>query len=591
MQRPTFVRGMFMSFRNRVFLPIALFSLAFLVACGSSSNKAAPPPTGGFGNSNFNGTYVFSFSGTDYSAESLGDNPSFFAAAGTLTANGSGGLTGTIDLVDPDLEAALGISSFVYTGLSATGNYSVTADGRGTGSINFTIPSSSSVTFGLDFVLTSNSHGLITRFDTNGTGSGTLDLQTSGVAQTALAGSYSFALSGADSSGNPLGTVGSVTLGATGAVTSGIEDFNDNGNSTNLQALALQTSSGIFVPASGSAAGTATLTTNNGEFPSFGFDVWIIDSTHLKLIETAGNGVLAGDAYVSTGQSFPSGNIVFTTSGNDSEGGPLVSGAVLAAASGTISTGLENWNDTVAGAGSGSPNGSYATTGARTLLTLNGFYNGGWLQANESNTGTYSFAAYPFSYGTSGSGVVLLEVDNGTGGISAGTAFLQSTTSFNTSAQGYGLNLTGADVGENEEGQESSEEVDMIAEFTASSTSDITGLYDVNNAGSLISDYNLNTSNNASYSVSSNGQGTMQFPSLQTNDNSVTGTIGLTFYTVDGSNNIFLETDTSGQLTTGSFQLQSAPGSSAESAMLPHFAMAHPTAKGALKARQNRQKK
>jgi hypothetical protein len=566
---------------------IAIFALAFLVACGSSSNSATAPPTGGFSKSNFSGTYVFAFSGTDFTTSSAADSASFFAAAGTLTASGTGGLTGTLDLNDPELAAALGLSSNVQTGLSASGSYNVTADGRGSGTLTVSV-GGTSYPLGIDFVLTSNSHGLITRFDQNGTGSGTLDAQTSGIAQSALSGSYSFALGGIDASGNALGTVGSVTLSASGGVTSGIQDFNDAGNSTNLTALSLQTSSGIFVP-SGSGAGTATLTTGNGLFPSLNFDVWIIDSTHLKLIETDGVAVLAGDAYVSTGQSFPSGNIVFTTSGTDSEGGPLVTGGVLAASSGSISTGLENWNDTVAGAGNGAPAGGYATSGARTTLSLNGFYNGGWGQADESNTGTYTFAAYPFTYGTGGAGAVLLEID-GAGGVSAGTAFLQSTTSFGTSAEGYGLNLTGAAVVEDEEGDETAEEVDMIAEFTATSTSDVTGLYDVNNSGVLISDYNLNASNNASYSINSNGQGTLQFPSLQTNDNSIIGALGLTFYTVDGSNNIFLETDTGGQFTTGSFQLQNASGTSSQARPLPSFAMVHPSAKAA-KARQNLKKK
>ncbi len=584
-----------MSLRNRLLFSAALLSLAFLVGCGSNSNKPTPPPTGGFTNANFSGTYVFSFSGEDFTATNAASNTIFFAAAGTITATpGSGStngtMTATIDLNDPELAAALGLTSNVQTGLSASGNYAITADGRGSGTLSVTI-GSTSYPIGIDFVMTSTNHGLITRFDSNGTGSGTVDTQTSGVAQTALEGSYSFALSGVDTSLNPLGSIGSVTLSSSGAVQSGIQDFNDNGNSTNLTSLQIETSSGIFVPASGSGAGTATLTTGNGLFPSLNFDVWIIDSTHLKLIETDGTAVLAGDAYVSTGQSFPSGNLVFTMSGDDSEGGPLVTGAVLAASGGSITTGVENWNDAVVGAGNGSPAGNYATSGARSALTLTGFYNGGWNQADESNTGTYTFAAYPFSYGTGGAGVVLLEVDAGTGGISAGTAFLQSTTSFGTSAQGYGLNLTGAAVVENDEGEESSEEVDMIAEFTATSSSDVTGLYDVNNSGALISDYNLNTGSNASYSVSSNGQGTLQFPSLQTNSSlSLIGDLGVTFYTVDGTNNIFLETDTSGQFSVGSFQLQNASGSSAKAAMLPHFAMVHPSSKAA-KARQNLKKK
>ena len=57
-----------MSLRTRYILPvIALFSLAFLVAAcgGSGTHSATPPPSGGFSNSNLNGTYTFSVAGAD----------------------------------------------------------------------------------------------------------------------------------------------------------------------------------------------------------------------------------------------------------------------------------------------------------------------------------------------------------------------------------------------------------------------------------------------------------------------------------------------------------------------------------------------
>ena len=146
-------------------------SLIAAVGCGSSSNSITPPPGGSFSNSNLNGTYVFSFAGTDIT----NGNFSFFAMAGKLAANGSGSLTsGTIDINDPALGAALGTSN-VLTGLAATGTYKITADGRGSGTITVTI-NGTTVTFGIDFALMSSSHGLITRFGSGGSGSGTIDL-------------------------------------------------------------------------------------------------------------------------------------------------------------------------------------------------------------------------------------------------------------------------------------------------------------------------------------------------------------------------------------------------------------------------------
>ena len=76
-----------MSVRNGIVLLVALSTLLFLAACGGNGTSIATPvapPSGAFSNSNLNGTYVFSISGTD-----ANDAP--YAIAGTLTANGSGG--------------------------------------------------------------------------------------------------------------------------------------------------------------------------------------------------------------------------------------------------------------------------------------------------------------------------------------------------------------------------------------------------------------------------------------------------------------------------------------------------------------------
>jgi hypothetical protein len=563
-----------MSFCNRIALPfLAAVSLAFLVACGSSSNKATPPPTGGFSDSNFNGTYVFSFTGTDYTNSATTGTQSFFAVAGTLTANGSGGLSGTLDINDPELGTALGING-VQTGVATTGgNYKVTQDGRGTGTITVNIDNAA-YQFGVDFVLTSNSHGLITRFDDNGTGSGTLDLQTSGVAQSALAGSYSFALSGQDSSGNPIGSVGTFTLDGSGNAT-GLQDFNDNGDSSSgLTNLSFASGSTVLA----GTPGTSQLTTT--AFGGLGFDVWVIDATHLKLIETDTSSGLAvaGDAYVSTGQSFPTGNLVFTMGGIDDAGSatPISIGGVFSTSAVPNTSGTEDVNDGGSVGQAPSFGVSYATTSGRTLLSLASIYNGGWPSSSITTTGTYTFAAYPFTYGTGGVGVVLLEVDN-SGGYTAGTAFLQSSTTV-AASQGYGLNLSG---------ENSSGEVDMIAEFSTTS-SGLNGLYDANNAGVTIPDLTFGTSGSpGSYAVAANGRGTLQVP-LQTNSNSVIGTFDATLYTVDGSNVVFIETDTT-QVGTGTFELQNASSSAANSQALPHFELGRPGS--AARAMKSRQKK
>lgn len=80
-----------MSVRNGIVLLLALSALLFLGACGSNSiTHPVAPPSGNFSNSNLNGTYVFSVLGVDQASGAP------YAIVGTLTANGSGGITGAL---------------------------------------------------------------------------------------------------------------------------------------------------------------------------------------------------------------------------------------------------------------------------------------------------------------------------------------------------------------------------------------------------------------------------------------------------------------------------------------------------------------
>jgi hypothetical protein len=522
-------------------IAIVIAAAAALTACGSSQsqpdNPSVPPPGATFSDSTLNGTYVVSFSGTDIS----GGYASFFALAGTLTANGTGQITsGTLDLIDPALGSTFG-TGYTFSRLPVSGSYSVTADGRGSGSISMTVDGNP-VTMGLDFALASSSHGLISRFDSGGSGSGTLDAANE-VAQGALVGSYAFGLDGVDAAAeNYLSTAGAVTLDANGNISSGVQDFSDNGDAANLQALALQGSLTAGSP------GTAQLTTTAAAFGTLHFDVWPIDATHLKLIETDSTAFLAGDAYVSTGHTdFPSGQLVFTFSGEDTEQGPFASGGVLTSdGASRITAGLQEVNDEGDVVESPGVSGSFTSSGARTSLTLDGIYNG-YLEGNTPLAGNYTFAAYPFN-----GGVVLLETDDGGGtslGISGGNAFVQSATSINSSA-GYALNLSGANSGG---------EADMIAEF-ATSGSTVGGIYDANNLGLLILGASLGP--DGVYAAAAGGTGTAQFPQLQTTNNSYIGDFDFTYYVVDGSSAILLQTD-SDQTGTGVMLQQggsSSPG-------------------------------
>jgi hypothetical protein len=498
-----------MSVRKGISLLFALSALTFLAACGGGGSRVivVPPPSGAFSASSLSGTYVFSASGTDYSVSP----PAFFAATGTIVANGSGSLTGgSFDFVDPALAPSVSTGNTV-----SGGTYLVGSDGRGTA----TLPGNLVV----DFVLTSKSHGLIIRFDGGGTGSGTLDLQTG---TTVPAGSYAFSLAGVDSSLiNPLNSVGAFTVDGTGTITTGVQDFNDHYTISSETGLTNLPLTGSVV----AGANGATLTTTS-VFGSLTFDVFPIDSTHLRFVEIDGVNFLTGDAFTQQTTMPTAGQMVFTMAGFDVSGFFMAAGGYLTSdGSSLITAGLEDINDDGGLGQSTSVSGNFAATGGgRFTLTLNGIFNG------TSSAGSYTFAAYPSSIG-----IQLLEIDGL--GITSGAAYAQSATSLST-PQGYALNLTGVDTS-------TGAEVDEIAEFTAQNGT-LTGIADINDGGSPpIPRQSLGSGSTYALDTPATGRGVIS-----------TAQFNLFFYVVDSSNVIFIETDTN-PVALGTFQLQNGAAS------------------------------
>jgi hypothetical protein len=526
-----------MSVRNAISLFLALSILALLVGCGSSSPKAVAPPGGGFSASSLNGTYVFSTSGSDAASGA------FLTVVGDFAANGSRGITGgTFDAADPSTGASVGNT---VTG----GSYSVGVDGRGQATLN---TANGPIT--LDFVLTTSSHGLVTEFDGNGTGSGTLDLVPGNVAQTALTG-LTFSLSGVGLSDLSFATAGTVALNGTGGVTSGVEDYNNDGTATTSQGVS--TSSFVTV-GTGTSPGTAQLITN---FGTLSFDVFAVDSTHVKLIETDNNFFLSGDAYTPATSLPASATLAFTMSGLDASSFPLAVGGTFPvdANSNVIGGGIEDFND----AGSVNTDNAFgggfsAISGGRSVLTLSTFVNG----AANGVSGTYTFAAYPFT-SNGVSGIQLLEIDGA--GVTSGTAFVQTSTA-QPATQGYGLDLSAINLNN---GFGTFFEEDDIAEFTNSS-SGFTGIVDINDDFSPVS-----------YDQAFSGT----YPSAGTATTTEHGNtfVSYNFYPVNASTFLLLEID-GNQVGTGIFEQQNASGtpgtaqpgfSMLHTMVAPHAAMQH----------------
>jgi len=504
------VQGDVMSLRNRLVLPVILSALAVLAACGGSgTTTGTPPPTGGFTDANLNGTYVFSVTGSDAAG-------GLITIVGTFIANGSGGISGGV--ID-----TTGTTNGPAPGQAITsGRYAVGPDGR-PGSQNGVLTLMTSVqTYGFDFVLYSSEHGLMTEFDGNGSASGTLDLQAN-VTQANIDGqSYAFNLTGASGVGTvlclvqtpggpiPLETVGAFTLDNSGNMSAGVQDFNNNCSSAGDTGLAL-TGSVSLATSPGRAALTALGTTYN-------FDVFPVDATHLKFIETDAAPFLSGDVFTQT-SSIPS-PMVLSAGGYDHNAGlPFAfAGLLITDGNGNITTSsVEDINEggTATEVTAGITGTYAAVTGGRSVITFTGgFFNGN----NGLACSGCQFAAYPSS-----GGVLLLEIDGA--GLTDGSAFAQGNNPALASAQGYGMNLSGST---------SSSEEDDIAEFTNNSGTLGPGVIDFNDQGTTSFGKKYSATYAADTTVSGRGVVTP-----------TTNAYNMVTYGIDSSTQVIVSTDPS----------------------------------------------
>jgi hypothetical protein len=527
---------MYMSFCNRVVLPIfAAVSLAFLVACSSSSHSITPPPTGAFSNSNLNGTYVFSTQGVDAT------NGTPLTIVGAFTACGCTGGTisgGNFTWSDPGFSPTFG------PGASQTinsGTYSVGQDGRGTATLETSV-SSPFNTIELDFVLSTNSGGTVTLFEPFGTGSGTLEAQTP-VAQSDIAQGYAYLVSGENADGT-ITSAGAFTLGASGTFTGqgsyDVTTYNFTTLAVGGLANATLSADSTVTVGSGTVPGSASITDTSNN--TYLFDVYAVSASDLKFVEIDGNIFGAGDAFPQA-TALPSGTLAYTMNGLDPSGAPLSMGGLLPFSSGAITAGIQDYNDggtqiasnTSVGGGFNNP-----LSGGRATLQLTSFFDG-----SSVGNGTYGFAAYPTTNGT-----LLLEIDGS--GITSGSALTQTNTSM-AATQGYGMNVSATNL----TGSSPFEE-DDIAEFVTS-TSSFTGSIDINDEGTTTSPSSPPLFA-GDYSSISTGRYTLAANSTS-NFNGMSGVV----YTVDGQTLLFVEGDTF-QVGTGVLQVQNASGSDAQAA-------------------------
>ncbi len=464
---------------------LAAATLLILISTGCGGSAGNPTPQGGFNNANLNGTYAISFSGTDAN--------SFFAVAGTVTANGNGQITtGALDV---------NRSPNPVTNLAVTGTYNIRADGRGVAGLV-----TSAGNFNLVFVLVAGNRALVTRFENSATGSGAMDLVNPGAFSTAaLAGTFVFNLSGLSAAANAEATVGSITTDASGNVTGGVQDTSDNGAIALSQPITATTGS---IQVAGNGRGTASITTATGVL---NFAFYVVDANRLKMVEIDQLPALAGDAFRQSGaisNASLNGPFAFTVAGNDVGIGPVAAGGVLTSnGTGAITSGTEDVND------AGSTNTNIAISGTY-ALAANGRGTG---SINNGITGSLNFVLYPTT-----NGVQLLETDSGF--VVSGAAFPQASGLSTATISGtYGMNFSAVTA---------NGELDSVASLNANGTGHFTGIIDINNVGSTSS----GTSLTGNYSLDATGRGPL---TIQTG----LGQQNMAMYALGGNRALFIDLD------------------------------------------------
>jgi hypothetical protein len=360
------------------------------------------------------GPYAFSYAGNDQAG--------FLAVAGSIVADGNGHIVSGVEDIQSFLD---GISTEVaISGVNST--YSVGTDGRGVATI-----SHGQQTETWRFVLTTNQHARMVRFDAGASGGGTIDQQSLGGLtneKTAISGRYAFSVLGEDASFNPLGMAGEFGADGAGNVTNtnSILDVNDNGISGGTVTRGDTTLSGSYAFDSafpGTGRGTISLTsaTTGGAARVYAFyTVGTVENlanatfvSQLHLVEIDGVAFAAGDMYLATPAppGFAAAEYVFTGGGNSAAGAYAMGGVFSSDGVSTVTGGVFDANDA----------GTYNNGPALSSCAFTSNPSTGRIDMSLCPTGggALEFSAYPTSLGIA----VMLELD--TAAVSTGLAYQQ----------------------------------------------------------------------------------------------------------------------------------------------------------------------
>ena len=300
---------------ERIFLAGSLTLGLCAAACGGGNSTSTPTPTptptpqGSYSLASLNGTYAFSMSGTDNTAGFS------ISRIGSFHADGQGNITMAIE----DVNDGGSFSTFNFTAAPAS-NYTMSSDGRGVLTLSHPDVVNPSVAdnFTFSIALDSTSSGLMIETDGSSTMSGNFRLQS---ISSTFATAYAFDVSGVDLGNQTSASfIGQFTTNGVNGVTGGEMDVNDGASPTGASTLQPGTITLDATNFSNFGRGTMTLnTTLNSQMLNLSYVFYVVDGSHLVLVEndtvaaTSGSAI-AQTAVPATVAAFP-GSFVFAVGG------------------------------------------------------------------------------------------------------------------------------------------------------------------------------------------------------------------------------------------------------------------------------------
>lgn len=300
---------------NRIFLAGSLALGLYSAACGGGNSTVSPTPTptptpqGTYSLASLNGTYAFSMSGSD-NTQGLS-----ISRIGSFHADGQGNITMAIE----DVNDAGSFSTFNFTA-APTSNYTMSSNGRGVLTLSHPDVVNPSVAdnFTFSIALDSTSSGLMIETDGSSTMSGNFRLQT---ISSTFATAYAFDVSGVDLGNSTSASfIGQFTTNGVSGVTGGEMDVNDGASP--LGAIALQPGTITLDATNFSNFGRGTMTLNttlNSQLLNLSYIFYVVDASHLVLVENDTVAATSGSATAQTAvpttvAAFP-GSFIFAVGG------------------------------------------------------------------------------------------------------------------------------------------------------------------------------------------------------------------------------------------------------------------------------------